>query len=112
MPRPEFRVVSRRAPSQPVIQGSLRDYPEGGRLVDAGEWGSSGRSRSEGWSDMSTGTKYLLGGAAAAVIAFILLPNWIALLLIIGVPVAGYLMLDPSQRRRLKRAAGRKQIGR
>jgi len=66
----------------------------------------------EGWSDMSTGTKYLLGGAAAAVIAFILLPNWIALLLIIGVPVAGYLMLDPSQRRRLRRAAGRKQIGR
>ncbi len=60
---------------------------------------------------MSTGTKYLLGGAAAAIIAFILLPNWIALLLIVGVPVAGYLMLDPSQRRRL-RQAGRKEIGR
>ena len=28
---------------------------------------------------MSTGTKYLLGGAAAAIIAFILLPNWLAL---------------------------------
>ena len=53
----------------------------------------------------------MLGGAAAAIIAFILLPNWLALLLIIGVPVAGYLMLDPSQRRRLKQA-GRKQIGR
>ncbi|HMG29078.1 MAG TPA: hypothetical protein VK585_03015 [Jiangellaceae bacterium] len=60
---------------------------------------------------MSTGTKYLLGGAAAAIIAFILLPNWIALLLIVGVPVVGYLMLDPSQRRRL-RQAGRKEIGR
>lgn len=60
---------------------------------------------------MSTGTKYLLGGAAAAIIAFILLPNWIALLLIVGVPVAGYLMLNPSQRRRL-RQAGRKEIGR
>jgi hypothetical protein len=94
-----------------VIQGSLRDYPEGGRLVDAGEWMASADPGPEGWSDMSTGTKYLLGGAAAAVIAFILLPNWIALLLIIGVPVAGYLMLDPSQRRRL-RQAGRKQIGR
>ena len=59
---------------------------------------------------MSTGTKYLVGGAAAAIFLWILLPNWIALLLIVGVPVAGYLMLDPSQRRRL-RGAGRKEIG-
>ena len=34
-----------------------------------------------------------------------------ARLLIVGAPVAGYLMLDPSQRRRLKRA-GRREIGR
>jgi len=59
---------------------------------------------------MSTGTKYLVGGAAAAIFLWILLPNWIALLLIVGVPVAGYLMLDPSQRRRLRRG-GRKEIG-
>jgi hypothetical protein len=60
---------------------------------------------------MSTGTKYLLGYAALAIVAWILLPNLIALLLIVGVPVAGYLMLDPSQRRRLKRA-GRGELGR
>ena len=60
---------------------------------------------------MSTRTKYLVGGAAAAIIVWILLPHWIAILLIIGVPVAGYLMLDPSQRRRLRRAK-RKELGR
>jgi hypothetical protein len=60
---------------------------------------------------MSNGTKYLVGGAAAAIFLWIVLPNWIALLLIVGLPVAGYLMLDPSQRRRLKRA-GRKELGR
>jgi hypothetical protein len=60
---------------------------------------------------MATGTKYVLGHAAAAIIAFILLPNWIALLLIVGIPVGAYLMLDPSQRRRLKRA-GRRELGR
>ena len=60
---------------------------------------------------MSTGTKYLLGYAAAAIVAFILLPNWIALLLIVGIPVGAYLMLDPSQRRRLKQAR-RRELGR
>jgi hypothetical protein len=60
---------------------------------------------------MSTGTKYVLGYAALAILAWILLPNWIALLLIVGIPAAGYLMLDPSQRRRLRRA-GRKELGR
>jgi hypothetical protein len=60
---------------------------------------------------MSTGTKYLLGYAAAAILAWILLPNMLALLIIVGLPVVGYLMLDPSQRRRLKRV-GRKEIGR
>jgi hypothetical protein len=56
-------------------------------------------------------SKYLLGYAALAIVAWVLLPNLIALLLIVGVPVAGYLMLDPSQRRRLK-GAGRGELGR
>jgi hypothetical protein len=60
---------------------------------------------------MSTGTKYVLGYAAASIVAFILLPNLIAILLIVGVPVVAYLMLDPSQRRRLKQA-GRRELGR
>ena len=58
-----------------------------------------------------SGTKYVLGFAALAIVAWILLPNLIALLLIVGVPVAGYLMLDPSQRRRLKQAR-RRELGR
>lgn len=55
-------------------------------------------------------TKVIIGGAAAALIALWLLPFWVFLLVVVGVPVAGYLMLDPSQRRKL-RARGRKQIG-
>lgn len=65
-------------------------------------------ARAEGDDRMS---KYLLGYAALAIVAWVLLPNLIALLLIVGVPVAGYLMLDPSQRRRLK-GAGRGELGR
>jgi membrane protein implicated in regulation of membrane protease activity len=60
---------------------------------------------------MSTGTKYVLGGAAGVVLLAWLTSWWFALLVLIGVPVAGYLMLDPSQRRRLRRA-GRGEIGR
>jgi hypothetical protein len=60
---------------------------------------------------MSNGTKYLVGGAAAAVLLWWVLPTWLALLVLVGLPVAGYLMLDPSQRRKLWRA-GRKEIGR
>ncbi|QNE73356.1 hypothetical protein F0344_00805 [Streptomyces finlayi] len=60
---------------------------------------------------MSNGTKIALGGVVAAAVLWPLIGFWWALLVLIGVPVAGYLMLDPSQRRRLRRA-GRKQIGR
>ncbi|WP_298325077.1 hypothetical protein [Haloactinopolyspora sp.] len=54
--------------------------------------------------------KVIIGGAAAALIALWLLPFWVFVLIVVGIPVAGYLMLDPSQRRRL-RARGRKQLG-
>jgi hypothetical protein len=55
-------------------------------------------------------------GIAAAVVGLILLfilPTWVGLVVIaaaIAIPVGGYLMLDPSQRRRLKRIR-RRQIG-
>lgn len=52
-----------------------------------------------------------VGGVAVAILLFILLPNWLALLIIIGVPAVGYVALDPSQRRRLRKS-GRKQIDR
>jgi Flp pilus assembly protein TadB len=38
-------------------------------------------------------------------------PWWIAFLIVLGIPTAAYLTLDPSQRRRLRRA-GRKELGR
>jgi hypothetical protein len=56
---------------------------------------------------MSTGTKVLIG-AGGVLVAWWLLPTWLILLVLIGVPVAGYLMLDDSQRRRL---TGRRSIG-
>lgn len=58
-------------------------------------------------------TGYVIVGVIAALIAFILLPGWVKLLgvlLLVGVPAAGYMMLDPSQRRRL-RGQARKRLG-
>jgi hypothetical protein len=58
-------------------------------------------------------TGYVIVGIVAALIAFILLPGWIKLLgivLLVGIPAAGYMMLDPSQRRRL-RGQTRKRLG-
>ncbi|MGH3097588.1 MAG: hypothetical protein ACRDMV_16515 [Streptosporangiales bacterium] len=56
---------------------------------------------------------YALGGIGAAIIVLWLLPGWLAALIIAAIvvaPVVGYFMLDPSQRKRLRRI-GRKQIG-
>jgi uncharacterized membrane protein YccC len=58
-------------------------------------------------------TGYVIIGVIAALLAFILLPGWVKLLgfvLLVGVPAVGYMMLDPSQRRRL-RGQARKRIG-
>jgi hypothetical protein len=58
--------------------------------------------------------KLAIGGIIIGLILLFINP-WIALVVIaaaIAVPVAGYLMLDPSQRRRLKRIQERKQLGR
>lgn len=51
---------------------------------------------------MGKNTGVIVAGAAAAIIALWLLPFWVFLLVVVGIPVAGYLMLDPSQRRRLR----------
>lgn len=60
---------------------------------------------------MSNRAKFAVGGVAVALILFWVLPNWLALLLVIGVPVVGYFALDSSQRRRLRRV-GRKELNR
>jgi hypothetical protein len=60
---------------------------------------------------MSKNAKIAVGGVAAGIILMWILPFWAALLVLVGVPVGAYLLLDPSQRRRLRRV-GRKEIGR
>ncbi|MER6632353.1 hypothetical protein ABT301_29740 [Streptomyces sp. NPDC000987] len=60
---------------------------------------------------MSKNAKIAAGGVAAGLILLIWLPWWAALLIVLGVPAAAYLALDPSQRRRLRRVT-RKEVGR
>jgi hypothetical protein len=58
--------------------------------------------------------KLAIGGAIIGLILLFIQP-WVGLAFIaaaIAIPVAGYFMLDPSQRRRLKRIQERKQLGR
>ena len=61
---------------------------------------------------MSGRMKFAIAGIVVGLILWFISP-WLALAVIaaaIAIPVAGYLMLDPSQRRRL-RDRGRKQLG-
>ncbi|MGW1491314.1 hypothetical protein OG905_04885 [Streptomyces sp. NBC_00322] len=60
---------------------------------------------------MSTRTKLVIGGVAVGLLLMPLIGFWLSLLVVIGVPAVAYFMLDPSQRRRLRRAS-RKEIGR
>jgi Flp pilus assembly protein TadB len=58
--------------------------------------------------------KLAIGGIIIGLILLFINP-WIALVVIaaaIAIPVGAYLMLDPSQRRRLKRIQERKELGR
>jgi hypothetical protein len=61
---------------------------------------------------MSRGTTYVVVGGVAAIILFLLLPGLLKLVVLglVAIPVAGYFMLDPSQRKRL-RGQGRKRLG-
>ncbi|GAA3121734.1 hypothetical protein [Streptosporangium carneum] len=55
---------------------------------------------------MSPVQKYLLGAGVVVVLSWLFLPNLLFTLVVLGViaaPIVGYLMLDPSQRARLKR---------
>ncbi|AZQ74580.1 MULTISPECIES: hypothetical protein [Streptomyces] len=60
---------------------------------------------------MTKRTKVAVGGVAVGVVLLWLLPFWAALLVIVGIPVGAYLLLDPSQRTRLRRVS-RKQLDR
>ncbi|HEX2315109.1 MAG TPA: hypothetical protein VHJ17_15305 [Thermomonospora sp.] len=62
---------------------------------------------------MTSKAKVAVGAVVAGVLALWLLDGWIFTLLVLGViavPAAAYLMLDSSQRRRV-RAQARKRLG-
>ena len=67
---------------------------------------------------MSGRMKFAIAGAVVGIILIFALPGWglwlgVALIAVaLGVPLAGYLMLDPSQRRRLREINRRRQLGR
>ncbi len=57
--------------------------------------------------------KFAIAGIILGLILFIVSP-WAAIAVIaaaVAIPVGAYLMLDPSQRRRLREVRRRKQIG-
>ncbi|WP_405446151.1 hypothetical protein [Streptomyces erythrochromogenes] len=60
---------------------------------------------------MSNSGKVAVAGVVAAIVLFWAVGFWAGLLFLIGVPAAAYLLLDSSQRRRV-RGLSRKQIGR
>ncbi|MFF3766364.1 hypothetical protein ACFYYR_20100 [Streptomyces sp. NPDC001922] len=60
---------------------------------------------------MSRNAKVAIGGVALGVVLIWLLPFWAAVLVMVGVPVGAYLLLDSSQRRRLRRVS-RKELNR
>lgn len=64
---------------------------------------------------MSRHTGFAIGGVIVGLILLAWLPWYVSALIIvaaIAIPTAGYLMLDPSQRRRLREARRRGQLGR
>ncbi|MGP3922172.1 MULTISPECIES: hypothetical protein [unclassified Streptomyces] len=60
---------------------------------------------------MTNRAKVAVGGVAVGIVLLWVLPFWAALLIMVGVPVGAYLLLDESQRRRLRRVS-RKELGR
>jgi hypothetical protein len=60
---------------------------------------------------MSRGAKIAIGAVGAGLVLMWLTNFWIAVLVMVGIPAAAYLLLDSSQRRRLRRV-GRKELGR
>lgn len=63
---------------------------------------------------MSRQMKAGIGGVIVGLILLVVLPWWISLAIIaaaVAIPVTGYRMLDPSQRRRLRQARRRRQLG-
>jgi cell division protein FtsW (lipid II flippase) len=64
--------------------------------------------------EMSRHMWFGIGGVILGLILLAVLPWWVPVLVIvaaIAIPVTAWAMLDPSQRRRIRRMRGRGQIG-
>jgi hypothetical protein len=64
---------------------------------------------------MTPHMKIGIAGVAVGLVLLFIAPAWLALAVIlaaVAIPVIAYSMLDSSQKARLKRLRGRKQIGR
>ena len=81
--------------------------------------GSAHHRRGATWpaakeAPLSGRMKFGIAGVIIGLILLFVVPWEIGLVIIalaVGIPLGGYLMLDPSQRRRLKRVRQRRQIG-
>jgi hypothetical protein len=65
-------------------------------------------------STMTPHMKWAIGGVIVGLILLGFIPWWFAVLVIaaaIAIPAGAYLMLDPSQRRRLHEVRRRRQLG-
>jgi len=65
-------------------------------------------------SNMTPHTKWAIGGVIVGLILLAVIPWWLAVALIvaaIAIPTGAYLMLDESQRRRLRENRRRRQLG-
>src|ERR1017187_1097647 len=95
-----------------LLAGSYRNDGRCGLVGSSGQsrTARSGRKKESG---MSPHMKFGIAGVIIGLILFIVSP-WLALGVIvasIAIPTAMYLMLDPSQRRRLRQSRSRKQLG-
>jgi len=62
---------------------------------------------------MSRNLQLAIGGIVIAIILFALgVPLWVPIVILVAVPVVGYLMLDSNQRKRIRRIRQRRQLTR
>lgn len=64
---------------------------------------------------MSRRWQMFVAGFVVAIILYFFVPWWVPVLVVlaaIAIPVAGWMMLDPSQRRRIRGMRDRGQLGR
>jgi membrane protein implicated in regulation of membrane protease activity len=60
---------------------------------------------------VSRNAKIAAAALGIGLVLWLLTNFWIAVAVMVGLPAAAYLLLDPSQRRRLRRV-GRRELGR